>query len=245
MRLYKDYPYASISMGRDPEIKNIIQEIIYKEKIKYVIESGTFQGLGSTKMIAECFTEQSTPEQFVTIEVNWNFWKQARENLSKYPFVTCLWGRSVNLNKALKFIKKDDYIINHGKYPEIFIDDIIDPLRFYTDELLGNLGSKKIDNFEQYNYDKKNHYQGENLLKKYLSKFRKNNPLIILDSAGGIGFLEFQILLKTMKKSSYIVLLDDVLHIKHHRSLLHIQESSDFMIVEFNKKHGWLLAKHL
>ena len=45
--------------------------------------------------------------------------------------------------------------------------------------------------------------------------------IVFLDSAGGVGYLEFKTFMKLPKKNlnSKILILDDVMHIKHYRSV--------------------------
>ncbi len=86
---------------------------------------------------------------------------------------------------------------------------------------------------------------GEDLLERYLQKFQTKNPLIILDSAGGIGFLEFSIMQEVMQGHSYLLLLDDINHIKHFRSHQTIKKDPQFSIIKSDEQQGWLLAKHM
>ncbi len=119
-----------------------------------------------------------------------------------------MWGNSVKQKQAIDFIRNDDFILNHEKNDDIFIDNVDNPVDFYTKEVLGELENKRFKNPISYFLDRKNKHQGEGLLEKYLRKVKANNPLVILDSAGGIGFLEFSILLEVMGDYPYVVLLD-------------------------------------
>lgn len=51
-----------------------------------------------------------------------------------------------------------------------------------------------------------------------------NPELVILDSAGHIGFIEFKYLLSLMKDKEYWLILDDTGHVKHYHSLQYIKE---------------------
>ena len=57
----------------------------------------------------------------------------------------------------------------------------------------------------------------------------------VLDSAGGIGRLEFQTMLETMGSTSYALFLDDTHHLKHFRSLQAIRSSPDFRLIRMAK----------
>lgn len=244
MRLLSEATPAAIPMHDDPELQKLLQDITKTEKFKYVIETGTFDGLGSTTFIAESFPKHFSPQMFVTIEADWKRWRQAMRNLRRFPFIKCLWGNSVKQKQAIDFIRNDDFILNHEKYDDIFIDNVDNPVEFYTKEVLGELKNKGFKNPISYFFDRKNKYQGEGLMEKYLRKVKANNPLVILDSAGGIGFLEFSILIEVMGDYPYVVLLDDVKHIKHYRSVKLIEKDPDFQVLGFNKNR-WLVAKHV
>jgi len=58
-----------------------------------------------------------------------------------------------------------------------------------------------------------------------------------------VGWLEFNLMISVMGDRRYYVLLDDVQHVKHFRSLEHMKTSPDFcLIVESGKA---ALAVHL
>ena len=136
MRLYSESKHASISMHDDNEIRATLHRIIEKEKINIVIESGTYDGLRSTTFVAESFPKYSPPVSFITIEANWKVWKRAKCNLSRFNIIKPIWGDRISIKEALRFIQQDDYLRNHKDYDNIFIDDIIDPIVFYSKEIL-------------------------------------------------------------------------------------------------------------
>jgi hypothetical protein len=245
MKLYSTYEKASISMGDASNLLDALSECIYAERIEYVIETGTYLGLGSTQTIAHAFLKSKPPKEFVTIEANWSNWKTARKNLSKYKYIKSLWGKSVAQDEAIRFINSDPVLRNHEKYPDIWIDDTDDPREFYIKEIRGRLGAdlSSVDNLCEA-FARLFYHSGEDLLKRYLVKFKEQKPLIVLDSAGGVGYLEFTILQNLMTNKSYLVLLDDVHHVKHFRSHEEIKTNSNFRILYLDLENGWLLAKH-
>ena len=238
MKLYSTYSKAGMDMqGRDA-LSRTLSACLEVENIQYVVETGTYLGLGSTKTIAEAFS--APPAEFVTIEANWTSWGAARKNLTRFPFVTPLWGNSVAREEALAFINEDPAIIHHSAYPDIWIDDINNPQKFYSDEVRGKLGGFGFAELVA----KYLHYSGEDLLRKYLSKFKELRPLIVLDSAGGTGYLEFKITQEVMGNNPYILLLDDIHHLKHFRSLRDMKEDKRYLLLSENMEDGWVLAKH-
>ena len=246
MKLYSEYPLWSISMNDSPELRQLLAEAIVRERIAHVVETGTFEALGSTRFLAETFASTMVPRTFVTIEANWRSWRRARRNLRRFPFVLPLWGQSLDACRALEFIETDECLREHQRYPDIFIDDVEDPVAFYRRELRGELGGvpRRLHRRLLRKFDHAVHYQGERLLERSLRKVRDESPLIVLDSAGGVGWLEFQTVMTEMQHRRYHLLLDDVHHLKHFRSLAHIRSDRSFRIVGQDERHGWVFATH-
>lgn len=246
MKPYTEYNLGSISMHDSPELRQLLAEAIVRERIAHVIETGTFEGLGSTRFLAETFASTTVPRSFVTIEANWRSWRRARRNLRRFRFVRPLWGRSLHTSQALEFVETDECLREHGRYPDIFIDDVEDPVRFYRREILGELGgvSKRLHRRVLREFDRALYYQGEGLLERCLRPVRDEAPLVVLDSAGGVGWLEFQTLVTIMQHRRYHILLDDVHHLKHFRSLAHIRADPAFRTIGLDECHGWALATH-
>lgn len=246
MKLLSESPGASMNMAASASLLSLLRQTLEKRRISHVLETGTFRGLGSTTFISNAFPTDRPPDTFVTIEANWVSWCHAKRNLARFPFVKPLWGRTVTVERALRFIESDDLLRNHGEYPHIFIDDIKDPVRFYSDEVKGKLGG--ITKHPRYLFrwlmDRGTSHVGNNLLENYLREFRSTEPLIVLDSAGGIGFLEFAIVKEQMQKHPYLLLLDDINHIKHYRSYCHVKADPNFEIFGADEHDGWLLARY-
>ena len=53
MKLYRDAPQASIKMSDDPGFRAAIESAIRRYGIRIAIETGTFEGTGSTPAIAD------------------------------------------------------------------------------------------------------------------------------------------------------------------------------------------------
>jgi hypothetical protein len=246
MKNYSDFSKSSMSMHDDDKLKSLLEYAIKKENVSYIIETGTYKGLGSTKMIAEAFLNLTPPDIFITLEINWCSWRQAKHNLSRYPYILPIWGKSLPTKKALDFIKNDDALRNHHIIEDIYIDVIDDPISFYSKEIKGRLGGfpRRPDNVVRFIFDRIFNYKGENLLEHYLLKYIDRKPLVVLDSAGGTGFYEFSVLIETLHEKSFLLLLDDIHHVKHFRSANHIRKNNSFTIIGENYENGWMLAKY-
>ena len=242
MKKYSDYEWASVSMTMDKELQTLLENIAQKP-ISIMIETGTYNGLGSTTFLAKSFEQSPHLKTFYTIEVDPYSFGEARKNLAKFPKIECLYGSSVGLQEALDFVRQDEAIANHEKYTDIFIDDTEKPIEFYTRELAGLLVSQKF-NWRAWLLALRFPKRQEHLLKKLITQHFENELFIILDSAGGVGFLEFQTTLNLLKNKPFYLLLDDTHHLKHFRSLAHIQADPHFEVLGLSPKNGWCLAKY-
>ena len=246
MKSYREYPLGSVSMHDSDELRSLLRGAIIRERIRHVVETGTHEGLGSTRFVAESFPSSARLGSFVTIEAGWKSWRRAKRNLRRFPFVTPLWGHTLPLRTAIEFVERDECIRHHERYPDVFIDDVEDPVAFYTRELQRGLDGvpRAIHRRLQYAVDRRLRYSGEDLLARSLVAVRDETPLVVLDSAGGTGWLEFTTLIETMQTRPYVLLLDDVHHLKHFRSLAHVRQDPVFEILGLDESHGWMLAKH-
>jgi len=247
MKKYSDYEHASISMSKDSQFIAALTRLFSERTITHVFESGTFNGLGSTTTLAKTIlSSKSKMEKFITLEVDQNFHSQAKRNLLSYSFITPVLGLSVSQSEALEFISKDAAILHHEKYPDIFIDNIEDPQGFYYNEIKGKLSQKTESWLGFLSFFRKPHLNEfvENAFDKFLPEFKGKSSLILLDSAGGLGFFEFQKVSQLLADESYCLILDDIHHLKHFRSYETIKMDARFSILDINLDHGWLIAEH-
>ena len=250
MKEYGDYKYTSVSMNKDMDLINSLAELASKNTIEYIIETGTHRGLGSTTMLGNAFKNSNSLKSLNTIEIDFTNYTLAKKNLSQFSFVNCCYGCSLDLNDAIEYVKQDDAILHHEKYPEVFIDNAKDPINFYVNELEGRLNESSNNIIKQFlkkilrpsrNANTKPTY---NLLPSLIKEFVNHEMLIVLDSAGGVGHMEFQITDELMKNKNYYILLDDTHHLKHFRGYDIIKNRGDFSIINASEKNGWVLAYH-
>jgi len=245
MKLYFENPAASTRMIEDKALGDLLAGLASDDQVQGVIETGTFDGLGSTALLASSFKSKK-PRFFYTCEVDFLNYLKARKNLIQYPFVKCLWGLSVRLNEASQFLQNDQMLKHHEDYPELYIDHVQNPVAFYEKECRGEIFSRR-KGFRQnihYSVMKMLHHRGEDLLRRLLSKHAAQKPLILLDSAGGVGYLEFKVVDAIMQNQPYWLLLDDIHHIKHARTFEQVKADERFNLVGFDLNKGWALAQH-
>ena len=237
-------------MNKDVDLINSLNDLAKKNIIKYIIETGTHRGLGSTTMLGNAFKNSSTLVSLNTIEIDYTNFSVAKKNLSHFSFINCCYGCSLDLNEAITYVKKDEAILYHEKYPEIFIDNAKDPINFYVNELEGKLNESSDSIIKKFlkkllRPSKNSKINPQyNLLPKLIKEFYNDEMLIVLDSAGGVGHMEFQITDELMKNKNYYTLLDDTHHLKHFRGYDIIKNRGDFSIINESEKNGWVLAYH-
>jgi len=233
MRHYLEAPYASMEMRFDPLQHTLLVDTINKYNIDICIETGTYLGLGSTTNLAKAFIESNVnTAKIFTFEANHENFYKARDNLSKYPFVVPLMGSSLSKEDIEEFITNDDALLHPEKYPNVYSDykQGEDARPGYISESIG-AGSVKPPEWNDFP-----------LLTNYLGTYSEVNPLIVLDSAGGLGWAEYQVMMEILQHSPFVLLLDDVEHVKHFRSLDAIKNDPNFELLA--TRNGWALAIH-
>jgi hypothetical protein len=139
---------------------------------------------------------------------------------------------SVTRREAIAFIESDPLLRDLDPELDIFVDFLPDPRSGYLNEIRCGIGGGDAQEAP------------EGVLVSLLIKHRADQPLITLDSAGGMGWLEFQIVRETMGDRPYLLFLDDINHIKHYRSKLTIETSEDFVVYGSDYEEGWMVAGH-
>lgn len=169
------------------EFDEVINNLVRDYDIDEIIETGTFNGLGSTSVFAK------TGKYVFTIECNYNNFISAEQNLSQYENVCVIHGLSLKRKDLIEFLLHEDFDID-TTYDSDY------PKSFYMREI-----NQRV------------------ILENALSVFTANNrkQLVFLDSAGGVGYAEFIAFIDIMKsiEQNKILVLDDINHIKHKRSV--------------------------
>jgi hypothetical protein len=224
-------PTQRLEVPRSDKLVSTLIQAITAFKPNVIIESGTYLGTGSTRLILEALGE-TQPEAFYTIEISPSLVEQARKNLAPFPWVQVVWGLSIRRQEAISFVESDPMLRDLDPELDVFVDFLPDPRAGYLHEIRSGIGSGEASEAP------------EGVLVSLLTRHRNDRPLISLDSAGGIGWLEFQIMRETMGDRPYLLFLDDINHIKHYRSKLAIENSADFVVSGSDFEEGWMVAEH-
>lgn len=207
------------------ELRNIIKKI----KPKKIIETGTYLGTGTTSIIANAIHENKLKDcSFYSIEVNPEYHKKAFENLKKnnlLPHVTLLNGLSVPRKILPSLEEIEQKCVKNISFKNIFVDH---------EEEMRTTNYYKETNFKNVPDD---------IISICLEYCSYVPDLILLDSAGHMGNVEFNYIIKKLKKNC-IIALDDIYHIKHHQSFLQILADKRFeVIVSSKEKFGFCITR--
>ncbi|MBZ0198630.1 MAG: glycosyltransferase [Ignavibacteriaceae bacterium] len=231
LRVAEDYSQGAdlTEVGQGSTFAESIQSIFSEVKPKKIIETGTYLGTGTTSIIAEAMKNANLKDaKFYSIEINPENHLKAKDNLAQsglLKYVNLLNGLSVPRSVLPTKDEITKTTIKHVEYNNIFVD--------HREDERAQLYFQETD-FPDVQ---------EDLLGKTLAEFNFNPDFILLDSAGYMGFLEFQYLLSKLK-GDCIIALDDIYHIKHHKSFLFMQDDSRFEIMVSSKeKFGFCVAK--
>lgn len=206
-------------MSISDELKLDINYIISSEKPSKIIETGTYLGLGSTKTILESIILNDIEDaSFTSIEANKVFYLTAKKHLKEFEHM------------------KGFRLINSISIPRILIPKEVEndlPENVITDHLVADDYLKETD------FDCP--YDGLGFAMGLIG----NRPdLVILDSAGHLGTIEFHYLM-SLVDSSFILILDDTLHRKHFKTMEYIRSDERFTILKESKnKFGYAICKY-
>lgn len=235
---YQSNPAAHVSMSQDAELVSCLTSALNRLNISHAVETGTHHGTGSTRMLIDAFRASHARHYFTitTMEADWASYTRAVANLAGQGRIEAQWGLSVGREEAIAFLRSDPVLSDHSGEPDIYIDgDGVDPRSFYLNELEGKLTDQDAAT-------PRPPAMPDGLLRNALEKCAEP-VLILLDSAGGVGYLEFQIVMDTMKKP-FLLVLDDCNHIKHYRSLRRIKSDPRFKLLKEGGDGRWAVAEY-
>jgi hypothetical protein len=179
-------PYDT-RMSADPEFAPVVRRLA--AGLDGAVETGTYDGLGSTRVLAE------TGLPVTTVECDPGRHAAAVRNLAAHPNVRCLHAYSLPALALRAFVRAEAAA---GPPAGVFADSA-DPAPSY----LAELGDHRLP---------------EDVLPGLIDNDLAQ--MILLDSAGGVGLLEFLAVvgLPPERLRRKVLVLDDVAHVKHYRS---------------------------
>ena len=196
-----------------------ISSLILDNGLKKIIETGTYLGLGTTRAIIKGCTGG---EIVYSIECNPKFYHKAVKNNEKSG-VNFLLGLSVGKPQLPVDITFD--------VPEWVVVD-------HQQKNRNNLYRSEV-----------NFPVADNMLDLALSKMNYAPDLVILDSAGHMGTIEFKYLMEKIvghnENHSFYLALDDINHVKHYHSFEMIKDMPERceIIFKTDEKYGSAIIK--
>lgn len=225
--LMKDKDLTQIDA--ESEFKRAINTYIGQYRPTKILETGTYLGEGSTRIIIESLLQHHIDGfEFYTIEINPNYYITAEFNLAKRGlsnYVNLLNGLSVPKHLLPTYEQIQEYTVNNIEFNNIIID------HSESERALNYFRETNFNNLE------------DNLIDKVLMKFNYSPDFVLLDSAGHIGNIEFNYLISKVK-SRCIIALDDANHLKHHKSYLQMIDDKRFnILIKSDEKFGFVIAE--
>jgi hypothetical protein len=203
-------------MSAGTAFMSALSDLVASKKLTRIIETGTYHGTGTTRAILDGVARhENRPVSFVSIEVNPYNYQMALSNNKGQP-VTILNGLSIP--KSL--LPKKEQIEFNDYSDEVIVDHFPhNRAELYYKETGFEVPDKQLD---------------KALL---LTSYYPN--LVVLDSAGHIGTIEFDYLMGKVKGEFYLA-LDDTRHVKHSKTVEKIENNpGQFQIVfETDEKFG-------
>lgn len=201
-----------------------LEKIFEARPPKRILETGTHLGTGSTSIVLRLMQKHSSDAKFCTIECNPEFYADAKAFLSSKP-VKVRHGLSVprSILPDAETIRRETVL----ELPEGIKVDFGEGER--VDRYIREVG-----------YD-----AADDLIGKTLKEWDGQVDLVVLDSAGHMGWIEFQYLDRIVK-SPYVLMLDDTLHVKHFRTAKFIRGSEEWRVIaEGRERNGFMIAERL
>lgn len=215
--------YVPEGMTATEDLNSDIQTLVETIRPKNILETGTYFGLGTTMAIIDGMIKAGIDDfDFHTVEVNTEFYQKAKDNLR--ALVPEGWlNTRVHLWNGLSLPKRYLPAIVHEVPEDIFTD--------YEDN-------------EEYLREVQNAPE-EALMKTIIQGFDHRPDLVLLDSAGHLGTIEFDFLMRLVdKRHPFVLILDDTLHRKHYQTLAKIKADQRFEILkESRDKFGYAIVK--
>lgn len=214
---------ASASMDGG-EFRQAVKDLILEREPIRVIETGTYHGTGSTRALIDGLEAAGGDYTLLTIEVNPGHHGIAQMNLAGYSRVQLLNGLSIprrllpsdlDTRTMIESLRSSDVYVDHGE---------AERLQLYRGEVSFDVP--------------------DDLLGKAMASFSGAPDLLLLDSAGHLGFIEFNYALSLLR-SPCLIVLDDTRHIKHYKSLQLMKRDPRFEILkESDERFGFCIAEY-
>jgi hypothetical protein len=215
------------AMSTQNQFGQSLRRLFAANRPMHLIETGTYRGTGSTMLIAEALAAAGLDDAtFYSIEVNAQNFARAKQHLADRGYnVRVLHGLSVPRSLLPSRQQIEALYVRSVEADGVFVDH--------------QPGSRAALYFGETDFPD----VPEDLLGVCLKEMDYSPDFVLLDSGGHMGNVEFNYVLPLLK-SSCIIALDDINHVKHYRSLQQILADDRFELIErSDEKFGWCLTR--
>jgi hypothetical protein len=220
----------SSSIDQYGSFADALRDTIDKFRPSMSLETGTFDGSGSTTVLAEAIQKLGNPSaRLMTIEADPEIYRKAISTLERFwPVAHCRLGLSVP-----KSLLPD----------EARISDMIGAVPDWCAVDWPNLSTEERAKMYFGETDKSGYLDG---LIKRIIEFEIGTPdFVLLDSAGHVGTIEFEYLMRFMHSKNFILALDDTRHMKHYMTMQIIESDNRWKIISSGpERFGWAIAEY-
>ena len=204
-----------------------VRQLFAQVRPRRIIETGTYHGTGSTAIIASALRDAGIDDAvFFSIEVNPHNYRKALANLTRQNLsVSVFNGLSVPRRLLPTVQQIEQHYVREVEADGIFVD--------HEEAQRAMLYHKETDYPDA----------PDDLLGRCLKEFDYRPDFVLLDSGGHMGHVEFRYVLPLIKAPCHIA-LDDIYHVKHHRSFQELGDDPRFELLTVSEeKFGFCIAK--
>ena len=226
MMLSEAHPNDSIPIPPASQFARDLRALFAEIRPRKLLETGTYLGDGSTRIIASCLAELALDDaRFLSIEVNPEHHRVAAGNLARRGLL-----RRVTLVNGLSLPRR----VLPGR-EEIHQTCAALEGRVHLDFPLADCAAWYVQETGFPDVP-------DDLLARCLAGFDGSPDFVLLDSAGHVGYLEYRQFLACVRSPCYLA-LDDVDHVKHTRSFAELERDPRFTIrSRSHEKYGYCIA---
>lgn len=214
-------------VATESQFARCVRHLFAQTRPRRIIETGTYHGTGTTAIIASALREAMIDDAvFFSIEVNPHNFRKALSNLARQSLVvSVLNGLSVPRCLLPSMEQIEQYYVHNVETDGIFVD--------HEEARRAMLYHQETDYPDAL----------DDLLGRCVRECEGRPDFVLLDSGGHMGYVEFRYVLPLIHGPCHIA-LDDIYHVKHHRSFRELQQDPRFELVAVSEeKFGFCIAK--
>ena len=216
-------------VGAQSQFARAIRAVFEQARPRRIIETGTYRGEGTTTAIAAALRDLELDDAaFHSIEVNPQHLDRASDNLIRAGLrdrVRLHNGLSVPRALLPTVRQIDEALVRNVEADQLVVD--------HEPETRARLYFAETDFPEL----------PDDVLGSLIDGFDGRPDFILLDSGGHMGFAEFTYVIERLR-GQCVIALDDVNHVKHHRSVAQVRADARFEVIEEgDEKFGFCVAR--